>query len=160
MFNWVWYCNYEDGSAELDELMTDVNGKRHPVTLPVGTMQPQIWDKQKEYAAKTLPPQFAEAISKTQQPFIQAITDVISPSNSYMNGKVLLVGDALAGFRPHTAASTSQAAYDALMLGRWMSGESDREDYNSSVLDYARKLQEHGVMLGERSQFGRHPLSG
>ena len=30
------------------------------------------------------------------------------------------MGDALAGFQPHTAASTNQAAYRALLLGRWI----------------------------------------
>ena len=160
LFNWVWYCNYEDGSDELEELMTDINSKRHPITLPVGSMQPQVWEKQKKHAADVLPPQFAEAVEKTKQPFIQAITDVISPQNSLMDGKVLLVGDAVAGFRPHTAASTSQAAFDALMLGDWMTGKIDAEEYNSSLMDYAQRLQKQGVMLGERSQFGRHPLAG
>lgn len=95
LFNWVWYCNYEDGSSELEDLMTDIHGKRHPITLPVGTMQPKVWEKQKEHAANVLPPQFAESVQETEQPFIQAITDVISPQNCFMDGKVLLVGDAL-----------------------------------------------------------------
>lgn len=140
--------------------MTDKDGKRHPITLPVGKMQPQVWDKQKEYASQVLPPQFAEAIGKTQQPFIQAITDVISPGNRYLDGKVQLVGDALAGFRPHTAASTSQAAFDAAMLGEWMTDSIDRNEYDRRLMDYAKELQHHGVVLGERSQFGRHPLAG
>ena len=116
--------------------------------------------KQKSHATEVLPPQFAAAVQKTQQPFIQAVTDVISPNNCYLNGKVLLVGDALAGFRPHTAASTSQAAYDALRLGEWMTRQMSRQEYDQSVMRYARELQKHGVMLGERSQFGRHPLAG
>lgn len=140
--------------------MTDTNGKRHPITLPVGTMRPTVWSKQKSHAADTLPPQFAEAIQKTQQPFIQAITDVISPRNEFLGGKVLLVGDALAGFRPHTAASTGQAAYDANRLGEWMGGEIGEERYQELVMDYAREVQRRGVELGERSQFGRHPLTG
>lgn len=160
LFNWVWYCNYPEGSLELEKLMTDTNGKRHAITLPVGTMQPDVWEEQKAYAASVLPFQFAEAVSKTKQPFIQAITDHISPRNSLLDGKVLLVGDALAGFRPHTAASTSQAAFDALTLGSWMRGEIAAEEYNQQVMEYAKKLQKHGVMLGERSQFGRHPLAG
>jgi 2-polyprenyl-6-methoxyphenol hydroxylase-like FAD-dependent oxidoreductase len=160
LFNWVWYCNYKDGSPELEELMTDIHGKRHSITLPVGTMQPQVWEKQKEYAVEVLPPQFAEAVQKTQQPFIQAITDVVPSQNCFMNGKVLIVGDALAGFRPHTAASTSQAAYDALMMGEWMNGNIDQKGYEHRVMEYAQTLQKHGVMLGERSQFGRHPLNG
>ena len=160
LFNWVWYCNYKDGSAELEELMTDVHGKRHAITLPVGSMQPQVWENQKAHAADVLPLQFAEAVQKTQQPFIQAITDVISPQNCFMDGKVLLVGDALAGFRPHTAASTGQAAYDALRLGDWMNGQIDQNEYGHQVMEYAKEVQRHGVILGERSQFGRHPLAG
>lgn len=160
LFNWVWYCNYAEGSPKLDELMTDTNGKRHAITLPVGTMNPAVWEKQKAYASEILPPQFAEAVHKTQQPFVQAITDVIGPQNSFMGGKVLLVGDALAGFRPHTAASTGQAAFDALTLGQWMRGEVGKEEYDGKVMEFARRVQEHGVVLGERSQFGRHPFNG
>lgn len=160
LFNWITYCNYADGSAELERLMTDVHGKRHAITLPVGTMNSAVWEDQKIYAAKVLPPQYAEVVQKTQQPFIQAITDCISPQNSFMGGKVLLVGDALAGFRPHTAASTGQAAFDALRMGEWMRGEISREQYDDRVLEFARRVQKHGVELGERSQFGRHPFAG
>jgi 2-polyprenyl-6-methoxyphenol hydroxylase-like FAD-dependent oxidoreductase len=99
-------------------------------------------------------------VRKTEQPFIQAITDVISPQNSFFDGKVLLVGDALAGFRPHTAASTGQAAFDAMRMGEWFGGEIDKKTYDSRVLEFAKILQEKGVMLGERSQFGRHPFAG
>lgn len=160
LFNWVWYCNYEDGSAELEELMTDTNGKRHAITLPVGSMNPDVWEKQKAYASRVLPPQYAEAVNKTQQPFIQAVTDVICPQNSFFDGKVLLVGDALAGFRPHTAASTGQAAFDALQMSELFEGFIPEVIYDDRVRDFAKDLQEKGVMLGERSQFGRHPFAG
>ncbi|EME48130.1 hypothetical protein DOTSEDRAFT_69911 [Dothistroma septosporum NZE10] len=159
LFNWVWYVNYRDGSAELEELMTDTNGKRHAITLPVGLMQQQVWEKQKKHAADVLPSQYAEAVAKTEQPFIQAITDVISPENSFFHGKLLLVGDALAGFRPHTAASTGQAAFDALLLGKLYGRESGKREYDSSVLEFAARVQKSGVVMGERSQFGHHPLS-
>ena len=162
LFNWVWYCNYPEGSSELEELMTDSSGHRHGLTLPVGGLKDSVWVKQKQYAADVLPPQYAEAVQNTQQPFVQCVTDNISPTNSYLDGKVLLVGDALAGFRPHTAASTGQAAFDALTLGEWMRGEigGGREGYGERVLGFAREVQRRGVELGERSQFGRHPLDG
>ena len=140
--------------------MTDIHGKRHAITLPVGTMNPKVWSKQKAYASRVLPPQYAETITKTEQPFIQAVTDNVSPQNSFFGGKVLLVGDALAGFRPHTAASTGQAAFDALRMGEWLGGDLDKRAYDEKVLEFAKTLQEKGVMLGERSQFGRHPLAG
>jgi 2-polyprenyl-6-methoxyphenol hydroxylase-like FAD-dependent oxidoreductase len=160
LFNWVWYCNYKEGSDSLEELMTNVNGKRHAITLPVGTMNPDVWLKQKAYASESLPPQYAEAVCKTEQPFIQAITDVISPQNSFFNGKVVLVGDALAGFRPHAAASTSQAAFDALRMGDWFADKIDKTTYDARVLEFAKRVQERSVMLGERSQFGQHPFAG
>ena len=156
LFNWVWYCNYKDGSLELEELMTDTQGKRHAITLPVGSMNPDVWERQKAYAARTLPPQYAEAVNQTQQPFVQAITDVISTQNSFYDGKVLLVGDALAGFRPHTAASTSQAAFHAIYMGKMFRGRREKVEYDEHVVDYAKRQQEHGVEIGQRSQFERH----
>lgn len=159
LINWVWYVNYPEDSQDFTDLMTDSNGKRHHNTLPIGSMRDEIWEQQKAYARKNLPPQFAEIVTKTKHPFIQAITDVLSPRNSFFNGKVLLIGDAVAGFRPHTAASTSQAAFDALKLEEWMSGKMSREEWERETMEYARHMQERGVALGERSQFGRHPLA-
>lgn len=123
LINWVWYCNYPPDSTEYKELMTDSDGKTHHVTLPIGRMRKDILDQQRQYAKKVLPPQFAEIVCGTKQPFIQAITDVISPRNSFFDGKLLLIGDAVAGFRPHTAASTSQAAFDAQKLHELMNGD-------------------------------------
>ncbi len=123
LINWVWYCNYPQDSTEYNELMTDSDGKTHRVTLPIGKMRKHILAEQRQYAQKVLPPQFAEIVCGTKQPFIQAITDVISPRNSFFDGKLLLIGDAVAGFRPHTAASTSQAAFDAQKLYELMNGE-------------------------------------
>ncbi|KAK8194359.1 hypothetical protein M8818_007549 [Zalaria obscura] len=159
LVNWVWYCNYEDGSQELEELMTDSEGKRHAVTLPVGGMREEVWSKQKRYADEVLPPQFAEVVKKTTQPFVQAITDNLSKEDVFSDGRLVMVGDAVAGFRPHTAASTSQAAFDALMLAEWIEGRIDRDEYRSRCLGYAKEVQTHGVALGERSQFGRHPFA-
>lgn len=159
LFNWITYCNYAEGSLELEKVMTDAHGRRHSITLPLGQMSPSVWEEQKAYVATILPPQFVEVVNKTKQPFIQAITDHISPQNSFLGGKVLLVGDALAGFRPHTAASTGQAAFDALRFGEYMAGTITKEQYDERVLEFAQRIQKHGVELGERSQFGRHPFA-
>lgn len=58
------------------------------------------------------------------------------------------------------AETASQAAFDALTLGEWMNGNMGKENYDSRLMQYAQSVQQHGVMLGERSQFGRHPLAG
>jgi len=159
LMNWVWYVNFEDGGQELEELMTGSDGRRHPITLPPGGMRPEIWEREKERARRVLPPQFVEIVTKTTVPFVQAITDVIGEENLFLGDRVVLVGDALAGFRPHTAASTGQAAFDALALGQWIRGDIGREEYREKCLRFARDVQRHGVQLGERSQFGRHPFA-
>ncbi|KAI4758161.1 FAD/NAD(P)-binding domain-containing protein [Aureobasidium sp. EXF-3400] len=159
LMNWVWYRNYKEDSDELVDLMTGKDGSHHHITLPPDQMKDEVWTKQKQEARDVLPPQFAELVDKTVHPFVQAITDNISPNNEFFDGKLLLVGDSLAGFRPHTAASTSQAAFDASTLGEWLEGEIDKNEYNHRVMDYAVQNQRHGVELGERSQFGKHPLA-
>jgi len=91
---------------------------------------------------------------------VQAITDVTSPQPLYMNDKVVLIGDALAGFRPHTVASTSQAAFDVseylqrdstvscelganaksspVCLVDWLDGKTDRKEFIKRVMQYSR----------------------
>jgi 2-polyprenyl-6-methoxyphenol hydroxylase-like FAD-dependent oxidoreductase len=159
LMNWVWYRNYKEDSDELVDLMTGKDGSHHHITLPPDQMKDEVWEKQKQEAKDVLPPQFAELVDKTVHPFVQAITDNISPNNEFFGGKLLLVGDSLAGFRPHTAASTSQAAFDASTLGEWLEGKIDKDEYNHRVMEYAVENQRHGVELGERSQFGKHPLA-
>ncbi|KAF2874000.1 hypothetical protein BDV95DRAFT_487603 [Massariosphaeria phaeospora] len=163
LVNWVWYVNYAKGSPEHTALMTDNSGKKHHVTLPPGGIRDDIWTRQKERATAVLPPQFAELVNKTEVPFIQAITDAIAPSAVLSSGRVLLLGDALANFRPHTAASTGQAAMDAMALAEAVglgAGERELAEWEKKVVGYAEKMQRRGVELGERSQFGVHPLRG
>lgn len=166
LVNWVWYWNYPQDSPELAELMTDIDGKRHRFTLPSGgKMQPHVWERQKEIATAVLPPQFAELVHKTQNPFVQAITDLRPPPpetkvGRLLNGKAVIVGDALSGFRPHTAASTSQAALHALLLEKVWKGELSWDEYEKAALLNAQFWQDRGVMLGTRSQFGTHPMAG
>ena len=162
LVNWVWYVNVPEDSQEYQDIMTDNEGNTHRFTLPTGgKMRDVVWDAQKTRAKEGLPPQYEELVSKTKTPFVQAITDLPPPEGGrcrYLNGKAVLVGDALSGFRPHTAASTSQAAFHALMLAKVFSGEIDWDTYDEHVLDFAKGWQRRGVMLGNRSQFGQHPL--
>jgi 2-polyprenyl-6-methoxyphenol hydroxylase-like FAD-dependent oxidoreductase len=109
LLNWVYYINLP--SAELTELLTDIDGVRHRITIPPGKIDPKSWEKQKLIARERLCPQFADLVCGTRKPFVQAITDAISPDHEFLNGKVVLIGDAIAGFRPHTAASTSQGMF-------------------------------------------------
>lgn len=161
--NWVWYVNVVGNSQEYKDTMTDKNGNTHRYTLPTGGhMRHEVWTDMKKRAREDLPPQYAELVEKTTTPFVQAITDLEPPTDGkawYLGGKTVIVGDAYSGFRPHTAASTSQAALHALLLGELFAGNMDREKYENQVYGYGRRVQRKGVELGERSQFRRHPLS-
>jgi 2-polyprenyl-6-methoxyphenol hydroxylase-like FAD-dependent oxidoreductase len=164
LLNWVWYVNYKEESQEHVELMTDNEGNRHHITLPPGGIKEDVWRRQKDLANEILPPQFAELVNKTEVPFVQAITDVIAPSAVLGDGRVLLLGDALAGFRPHTAASTNQAALDAMKLASTVEkiieggGMEVLKSWEAEVIEYGKELQSHGVQIGNRSQFGEHPM--
>ncbi|KAH7039027.1 monooxygenase [Macrophomina phaseolina] len=160
LLNWVWYVNYAEASDELRDIMTDADGKTHHLTLPPGGAREEVWAGVKERARRELPPAFAEAVERTEAPFVQAVTDVLAERAGWWGGKVVLTGDALAGFRPHTAASTSQAAFDAEQTAALVDGEIGLEEWEKRVMKYAREVQKKGVELGDRSQFGEHPLNG
>ncbi|KAI9669826.1 MAG: hypothetical protein M1817_004567 [Caeruleum heppii] len=152
LLNWVWYCYYDEGSPEFEELMTDTDGQRHRITLPSGKMREAVWSKQKAHAAEVLPAPFADLVSKTTRPFVQTITDVIAPKAAYMEGKVLLVGDALAGFRPHIASSTNQAALNAMLLGQVMEGRLTMAEWEKQCLEYARAVSAQGIAMEDRNR--------
>ncbi|KAJ4298201.1 hypothetical protein N0V90_006100 [Kalmusia sp. IMI 367209] len=163
LINFVYYTNFpskslDEPSEELAELMTDTDGVRHRITMPPGKTSPRAWEKQRVIAKEKLPPQFAEIVRATKKPFVQAVTDVISPTNEFFNGKVLLLGDALAGFRPHTVASTSQAAFDVMVLADMLRGELSRKEWKKQTMAYARTIQKRGIDMGNRSQHQDLPL--
>lgn len=163
LINFVYYTNFpskslEDPSPELRELMTDVDGVWHRITMPPGKTDPKAWEKQRQIAKEKLPPQFAEIVRGTKKPFVQCITDVISPNNEFLGGKIVLIGDALAGFRPHTVASTSQAAFDAVILADMIEGKISRKEWKKETMAYARTIQKRGVDMGNRSQHEDLPL--
>ncbi|MCJ1314544.1 hypothetical protein MMC25_008226 [Agyrium rufum] len=160
LINFVWYCNYPEDSESYNELMTDSDGQKHRITLPAGKIRSEVWEKQKQFARDTLPPQFAEIVTDCQQPFIQAIGDVPPSENVFFGGKVLMIGDAFSGFRPHAAASTNQAALDSLLLGEKLEGKISLEEWKQKTFEYAAETQKHSVSIGDLSQYGEHPLDG
>ncbi|KAK4034299.1 hypothetical protein C8A01DRAFT_39225 [Parachaetomium inaequale] len=158
LINFVYYANFPEGSPELDGILTDRHGRRRRITVPPGLTDPKAWEHQQAIARERLPPQFAELVCKAQRPFVQAVTDVLSPANEFLGGKVVLVGDALASFRPHTVASTSQAAFDAMLYADYVAGRVGRDEWKRLTMGYARFVYKRGVDMGERSQHQLLPL--
>lgn len=154
LLNYVWYTNIAEGSSELAEAMTDSSGRKHRHTLPIGKMQKGVWEKQRVLASQILPAPFAELINKTTQPFVSSIVDIGLSKPSFFDGKLLIVGDALVPFRPHVACSTNQAALDAMLVRKMLSGEISLAEWERQVVDYAHLTRLQSITWGSWYQFG------
>ncbi|KAI4241562.1 MAG: hypothetical protein L6R40_004542 [Gallowayella cf. fulva] len=171
LLNYVWYCNYAANSPELSDLMTDTEGHRHRITMPIGKMRPDVFTRQKLHGERVLPAPYAEVVQKTAQPFVQCITDVSARKAVFFEGHLVLAGDALCTFRPHSASSTNQAALHALLLCSTFSSptpqpteSNDRSQitskpnqltfqaYESKVLQYARLTSLTSIAWGNKNQ--------
>jgi len=111
--NSVWYRNYPTGGS-FEALMTGIDGRQRPGTMPPGTILPEFVAEMHETAAATLAPPIREVVSKSEEPMIQAIFDLESPRMVF--GRVCILGDAAFGLRPHVAAGQAKACADAWAL--------------------------------------------
>ena len=135
VINFCWYSNQP--ASSLPDLLTDIHGHEHHSTVPGGKVRPSIWAKLLEHAHSIdLPKPFMEVATKITSPFLQVITDHHCPHAAFGDGKILLVGDALTLYRPHTAFSTNQGAYDALMLEKVVEGKIGIEEWEREVVQY------------------------
>ena len=114
-YNVVWY-RPADADAELPHLLTDRNGHRHAVSIPPPLIAPAVVAEMRAHAQAVFAPQFAEAVQRTHEPFLQPIYDLETPRMAF--GRVALVGDAAFVARPHVGAGTAKAAEDAAALAR------------------------------------------
>lgn len=155
--NWVWYWN-TDAQAELPDLLTDVDGRRHRSSVRAGKMRPSCVDMLMERAGKLLPPVMRDLVLSTPAPFVQIIFDLLSPG-MYGN-RALLIGDSACIVRPHTASGTSKASGDAVALARHLQA-SDFDlaralpRWQSERMAVAERLLRYGRALARRSRLGK-----
>jgi 2-polyprenyl-6-methoxyphenol hydroxylase-like FAD-dependent oxidoreductase len=64
------------------------------------------------------------------------------------DGKLILVGDDLAQFRPHVGSSTNQAALDALLLEKVLEGKMGLDQWEERVLEYADLIRLRSIAFG------------
>ncbi|KAI0903247.1 hypothetical protein F4823DRAFT_636468 [Ustulina deusta] len=138
MFNFLWYTN--ESEEALDQIMMDeFGGHRHHNIVPAGHVRKDIW-KQRVDTGKRIPlaAPFLEILIKIKRPFIQVITEFCSPHAAFEEGRVLLIGDALSLYRPHTAFSGTQAAFDALKIEEYVDQKISWQEWEENVLRFAR----------------------
>ncbi|MBF4613438.1 FAD-dependent monooxygenase [Curtobacterium sp. VKM Ac-1376] len=157
-YNWVWYrpitppqlarLAQESGRASGDPSLA--------VSLAPGDLPTALRDELRADAEAELPPPFAAAVLAEPEPFLQAIVDYVAPAMTAH--RVVLLGDAAAVVRPHTAMGAAKAAGDALALsdalGRWPL-DAALATYDSDRLEVARAVAQYGVRLGRSLPFAQ-----
>lgn len=145
LINWVWYCNIPADSPEMTEVLTDINGRTHSNTVASGLVRPEVWEKQLKSMVDQMARPFADLVSRTERPFVTKVNDALSEKASFYDGRVLLIGDALATFRPHFAMATEKAARQVLELGKVWEGGKTIEQWEREITAY-----EKGMFLASR----------
>jgi len=147
LWNFVWYRNVAPGAA-FDELMTDVDGALHPVSLRPGRIQDRHVREMRDFACANLPEEITAVVCTAEQPFIQAIVDVDCPAMAV--GRACIIGDAAFAARPHTAAGTAKAAENAWTLAAAIAAGGD--DLIGALQKWSAHQTELGKNLTERSR--------
>jgi 2,6-dihydroxypyridine 3-monooxygenase len=114
LINWIWYRNMPAG-PELDDLMTDRQGRIQEVSLPPGGVAQRHVDELRAAGDELLAPPLAEMVRKSDEPFVQVVIDIEAPRLAF--GRIALIGDAATVLRPHVAVGTAKAAEAAWRLG-------------------------------------------
>jgi 2-polyprenyl-6-methoxyphenol hydroxylase-like FAD-dependent oxidoreductase len=135
--------------------MTDIKGYRHNKTVPRGCLRNEVWEKQ--LAKKKLPTGWDELISKSEGPFVTAVTSFEGPGPLFCDGKVLLAGEAFTQFRPHLGLSCDLAALQALTLGDVLTGDITMTEYEKLVTEYTEEFSVRSSAMGHFGLTGRWP---
>jgi 2-polyprenyl-6-methoxyphenol hydroxylase-like FAD-dependent oxidoreductase len=134
LHNWLWYSKMPEGSPEMDELFTDVNGVSHHGTVPRGLIRPEKWEAQKALAQRVLPAGLATIVQNSRAPFVTKIYDVMTNKATFFDGKVFMIGDAQVTIRPNVGMGTTHAANDILELEKVIEGTATAEQWEKTCL--------------------------
>ena len=143
-YNIVWYRPAD--AAALDDLNTDVSGRRHE-QIPPPLIRPDVTAAVKKDARRLLAPAIANIFERGEQPIFQAIYDLAAPRLTF--GRLALLGDAAFVARPHVGAGVTKAALDAACLANAL---SSHDDINAALADYDRTRQPAGAWMVERGR--------
>jgi hypothetical protein len=141
----VWHHNTDE--EELNKVLTDSTGKTHIFSLGVGKIRPEVKLEQRTVAAAILPPPVDELFQKIESPSTQAVTDSLTSTATFIDCRVLRVGDAVAGLRAHATAGTSQEAMRALLLKNVFENDASMKisDWDQKVLEWDTFAPKFGI---------------
>jgi 2-polyprenyl-6-methoxyphenol hydroxylase-like FAD-dependent oxidoreductase len=160
LYNWVWYRVADE--RMLGEIMTDRDGHPRGYAIPEGFLADRWVEHIHREAENLLPLPFRGVVQATTQPFAQAIRDLAS--DHMVVGRVMIIGDAAAIPRPHTAASTSKAAANALALVDAL--QASPNDLPAALARWeppqvalGKYLRQQGSQIGDYLLFHRSPVA-
>jgi 2,6-dihydroxypyridine 3-monooxygenase len=155
--NFQWYWNVAEG-AELDELMTDRDGIRRPVSVHhAGVQQRYLDELQARARARLAPEPFVELMTVADSPFVTVVEDADTPRMAL--GRICLLGDAGVTGRPHAAAGGAKAAANAWALAAALAEAGDDVEealrrWEPAQLEQGRALLAKVVHMGGLLQTG------
>lgn len=151
----IFHAKYHNiPESELDDHLTDVDGNKHALSMQAGKVRSEIVARLQKIARQELAPVFQDLVYATDKPIMSVITDLLSPSSTFMNDKVLLVGEAVAVARPHTFAGTAQAAFAALQLREYVQGRISVQEWGERISLFSKTVVDAGVALGQNLMTG------
>jgi len=144
-YNAVWYRKV----ADLDEALTDRDGRRQPFSLPPSGVSDTAKTTLIAEARELLPPSFADVFEAEPAPFVQAIFDM--EALRMVDERIALVGDAAFVARPHTAMGVAKAAGDAMEIARAVAHGwtlQARRSFEAERMEAGRTIVALGMRLG------------
>jgi hypothetical protein len=140
--------------------MTDINGKRHNLTVPADYLNPESWKTQLSRRRDALSPLWQGLFAQSTAnglPLLNAVRSVKNTSASFFDGKVMLAGEALIQVRPHLGASCSIPALQAMNLADVLEGKKNPKDAEQEVTAYATEQYTGSEATGIFCMTGKWP---
>ncbi|KAF1970439.1 hypothetical protein BU23DRAFT_212929, partial [Bimuria novae-zelandiae CBS 107.79] len=113
------------------------------------TPPPSTWTRLVSRKTAVRNPTSTELLHSISDPLVSAIHSFAASKAVFLDGKVVLLGDALALCRPHGGGSTSQAAFQILQLVRCLEGEMSLDEWERVVVEEARTAAEFSVTMAK-----------
>ncbi|KAF7536538.1 hypothetical protein G7054_g4409 [Neopestalotiopsis clavispora] len=128
-----------------------IDGHQYSHSLPAGQLRPHLLEPLRDRLRGVLCPQFQKVIDAVppEAVLIQAVSDLKAGQNIFLDGKVILLGEAHTVTRPHTFRATASAAFQAILLTPVLDGKSQIQDWSKTCLEYTDLLSKEAIHIGE-----------
>lgn len=150
-YNFVWYRPADE--ATLQTMLTDEAGGIHAEGIAPPLIRGALIATMREAAQRSLSSAFAEVVLRTEQPFFQPISDLLSERIVF--GRTVLLGDAAFVARPHVGMGVTKAAADATALLDALLASP--QELTQALAAYARiRLVESAAVVQRGRQLGAY----